>query len=78
MLYYNAIVKLGHVGQGNNVETCVYVYGKNAYEAMKFAQKIPEVKHNKIPNLIKITKEEYQKGIEEKEYYLKMDLINNL
>ena len=78
MRYYKVKVQLGHVGAGNELESWVYVYGKNAYEAMKYAQSIPAVKHGKIPKLIQISKEEYEEGIKEKDYYNKMNLINEL
>jgi len=78
MIYYKIKVELGHLGAAKSVECWVYVYGKNAYDAMKYAQNIPAVKHSKIPKLIEITKEEYLQNINNEDYYKKMDAINNV
>lgn len=78
MLYYKIKVELGHLGTGKSLESWVYVYGKNAYNAMKYAQNIPAVKHSKIPKLIQISKEEYLEKSKENDYYKKMDVINNV
>lgn len=69
MKYYSVKVKMGHMGTGNYIPVTVYVQAEDMFSAMKKAQKLPAVKHDKTPLLAKeITKEEYDIGLLNNEY----------
>lgn len=76
MKYYKVQVQLGHLGCGNELPAWVYIRAKNMTAALTIARKIPAVKHNRIPlGAVEITEEEYELGIESKNYYEKMEQI---
>ena len=76
MKYYKVQVKLGHVGRCKEISTWVYVKATNILKAMGKARKIPAVKHSQIPlKTIEITEEEYLKGLQEGDYYTRIDQI---
>lgn len=79
MKYYKVIVTLGHLGKCHGVETTIYVEATSMMKAVKVAQKLPGVKHSKMPSkAVEITEEEYRKGIESQNYYNRMDQIFNV
>ena len=68
MKYYKARVKLGHMGRRKYIESTLYLEAENLIAAMDRAKGFPGVKHSKLPEVFEITKEEYDKGIQEKPY----------
>ena len=77
MAYFKVIVKVGHLGKGHSTEIPLYIEANNMYSAMKKAQKIPAVKHTRIPDKVQvITEEEFLAGREENKYIKFMQSIN--
>ena len=76
MKYYKIQVEFGHLGCGNSLPTWIYVKAKNIIKALDKAKHLPAIKHSRLPlEAIEITKEEYELGIERKDYYNKIDQI---
>ena len=76
MRYYKIQVKLGHMGCGNELPSWVYVKAKSMTAAISIAQKLPAVKHNKMPlSAIEISEDDYKVGLESHNYYEKMEQI---
>ena len=69
MKYYSVKAKMGHMGTGNYTPVTIYIQADDMFSAMKKAQRLPAVKHDKTPLLAKeLTKEEYDIGILNSEY----------
>lgn len=76
MKYYKFVVKMGHVGCGNYLETEVFVKALNMLSAMSKAKRIPGVKHNRLPlKGIEISENEYIEGIKANPYIQSMSKI---
>lgn len=76
--YYQALMKMGHMGAGNHLQVNIFIKSHNLISAITKAQKIPAIKHNEMPISIKeISYEEYLIGIEKGEYYSRMSAISN-
>lgn len=68
--FYKVIVERGHMGVGNSLETVFYFKAVSAYDAMCMAQKMPSVKHSRVPlKTIEITAEEYYEGRKTSSYH---------
>ena len=68
--FYKVTVERGHMGVGKALETVFYFKAQNAYHAMCLAQKMPSVKHTKLPlKTEEITAEEYYEGRKKSAYH---------
>ena len=78
MKYYKVKVILGHLGNGKGISVWVYIKSSSILNAVRKAQKLPGVKHGKLPlEACEITLEEYQAGIEQGKYYEQIDALQN-
>jgi len=65
MRYFKVTVERGHCGSGKAIATAFYFAAETALQALKKAQRMPSVKHHKIPlSVVEITQEEYHQGRE--------------
>ena len=57
------------MGRGKHMDTVVYIYSETMFDALKRAQNLPAVKHDKLPfDIQEITREEYIQGKKENKY----------
>jgi len=78
MKYYKIQVLLGHLGSGKGMPTWIYIEADSMLTAIDLARDFPGVKHSKLPiQAIEISKKNYLKGRETKDYNAKMTLIFN-
>ena len=69
MKYFKAVMKMGHCGRGRYREVPVFIYAETLLKAMDRAKNMPGIKHGNLPiSVIEITKDEFNKGVAEKEY----------
>lgn len=69
MNYYKAHAASGHMGNRKDGGGLVfYIAAKSMIDAMRKAKSFPAVKHSRTPNIIMISKEEYDEGIKVSAY----------
>lgn len=60
MRYFKVTCEQGHHGRGRSLPITFNIEAKDAYSAMRIGQRMPSVKHDKIPlACVEISKEEY-------------------
>lgn len=72
--YYQALMKMGHMGSGKHLQVNVFVKASNMIAAITKAKNIPAIKHGEMPISIKeISYEEYVEGLKKDEYHSRIN-----